>query len=204
MIEEKDRFRKPIKSLGGVDLAFQNDHAIATCVVCEYPDLEMIETRTGLFKLGFPYISGFLAFREGPPIIRLFKGLRCKPTILMVNAHGIAHPRFFGCASYVGLKLNHPTIGVARSRLCGEYASEPKERGDRVPLILGQRVIGAVLKSQEGMAPIFVSIGHRVSLGTAIRIVKRSLRKDRLPYPIQEAHRIAGEAKSNTRLISIA
>lgn len=203
-IVEEDHFRKPIKSVGGVDLAFQNDRAVAACVVCSYPSLELVEVRARIFRLRFPYIPGFLGFREGPPIMSLFKSLRHKPTLLMVNAHGIAHPRFFGCASYVGLKLNHPTIGVARSKLCGKYESEPKRVGDWTPLVLSERIIGAVLRTQKEMGPVFVSVGHKVSLKTAVGIVKRTLREDRLPYPVQEAHRIAGETKRKFYTLKLA
>lgn len=187
----EDRFEKPIKVVTGFDLAFLSDEAVAVAVTLNYDTLQVMEKKIIREKTSFPYIPTFLSFREGPPIIKIIKRLKIKPDILMFDSQGISHPLFCGCASHVGVLINRPTIGVAKSRLCGEYYKEPEGVGDWVPLVYEGRTVGAVFKSKGGCKPLFISPGHLVSLKSSIQIVKRCLRGHKLPEPLHLAHRLA-------------
>jgi len=166
----------------------------------DYRSLRVIEKRTLVRSVSFPYISTFLCFREGPPIIRLIGKLRVDPDVLMVNAHGVAHPLFCGCASYVGVLVDKPTIGVAGSKLCGDYNGKPRKVGEWVPLTYEEATVGAVLLSKRKCKPIFVSVGHRISLGSAVKVVTRFLVSHRFPEPLRLAHVLANEVKQSLKL----
>jgi len=145
--------------------------------------------------LDFPYIPTFLSFREGYPIIKLYKKLKTKPDIMIINGHGIAHPLFCGIATHVGVLLDKPTIGVAQSRLCGDYR-EPKRLGDCSKITYKGMIVGYVYKSKEKCKPIFVSPGHRISLKSCLRIVKKCIKTHKLPLPLAIAHIQANKSKS--------
>jgi len=141
-------------------------------------------------------VPTFLGFREGPAIVKLIKLRRRTPDVFLINAQGIAHPLFCGCASHVGVLAQKPVIGVAASNLCGEYDCEPVEVGDAVPMRYNGRVVGWVLKSKAGCNPIFVSPGHLVSLESSLKIVKDCLKNHKLPEPLQQAHRLANDERN--------
>lgn len=191
----RDGFRAPIRCVSGVDLAFLDEWAIAVCVALSFPSLKIVEKSSLAMKLDFPYIPGFLSFREGPAIVEAIQNLSVESDVFMINAHGIAHPTFCGCASHVGVLTSRPTIGVAARRLCGEYEHEPVEIGGWVPLRYEGRIVGGVLKSKEGCKPIFVSPGHLISLESSIRLVKASIRGHKMPEPLYHAHRLANKEK---------
>jgi len=191
----EDRFEKPIEVVTGSDLAFLNSAVVAAAVSLDYESLQVIEEKAVIGRVSFPYIPTFLGFREGPPIIELVGKLKVKPDILMLNAHGISHPLFCGCASHVGVLTNIPTVGVAKSKLCGEYQKEPERVGEWVPLMYGEKTVGALLKSKRGCRPIFVSPGHLVSLESSIQIAKRCIGDHKLPEPLYLAHRLANEER---------
>ena len=191
----KDDFSKPIKTIAGFDLAFFDDKAIATGVVIDYKHLHIKEMKTIEVELSFPYISTFLTFREGPPIIHIIKSLKAKPEIFFINAHGIAHPRFCGCASYVGIMADVATIGIASRNLCGVHNIEPKNAGDYAPQYYAGRDVGWILKSKEKCRPIFLSPGHRICLRSALDLSLKCLRNRKFPEPAQIAHTIANEEK---------
>jgi len=184
----EDRFEGPVERVTGFDTAFLDNEAIAGAVTVNYHTMQVVERKAIRQKMAFPYIPTFLSFREGPLIIKLAKRLESKPDILMLDSQGIAHPLFCGCASHVGVMLGQPTIGVAKSRLCGEYAQNPEKVGDWVPLNYEGRTVGAVLLSKRGCNPIFVSVGHMITLETAIRVVKHFLIDHKIPEPIRLAH----------------
>jgi len=184
----EDRFEGPIKRVTGFDTAFLNNEAIAGAVTVNYHTMQVMEKKAIRQNLAFPYIPTFLSFREGPLIIKLVKRLESRPDVLMLDSQGIAHPLFCGCASYVGVMLNQPTIGVAKSRLCGEYAQNPEKVGEWTPLTYQGRTVGAVLLSKRHCNPIFVSVGHMITLGTAIKVVKHFLIGHKIPEPIRLAH----------------
>jgi len=190
----EDRFRKPYRRIAGVDLAIVDDEAVAACVTLNYGSLEVIEQKTTTMKLDFPYRPGLLWFREGPAIIKVIRRMELEPDIFMINAHGIAHPRRLGCASHVGVTLRKPTIGVAGSRLYGEYSHLPTKFSERVPLVIDGDIVGWVIKPAEGR-PIYVSPGHMVSVESAAKIATDCLRDHRFPEPIYLSHRLANTAK---------
>lgn len=191
----EDQFKSPLESVAGVDLAFLEDDGVATCVAMDYPPTKVIETQTLVMPLNFPYIPTFLTFREGPPMIKVISSLRTKVSIFLINGQGIAHPLGCGLASHVGVQSGKPTIGVAASRLVGEYEYEPKNQSEAISLIYDGERVGWVLKSRSGSKPIFVSPGHRVGLDSSLRIVKTCLLGHRLPEPLQMAHLAANREK---------
>lgn len=198
----EDRFRKPIEVVTGVDLAFLDDEAVVAAVTVIYNTLQIMEKKVIKEKTPFPYIPTFLGFREGPSIIKLAKALKIEPDILMLDSQGISHPLFCGCASHVGVLTKRPTIGVAKSRLCGEYHKEPKRIEEWVPLTYEARTVGAIFKSKKGCRPIFISPGHLVSLESSIQIVSRCLGGHKLPEPLHLAHRLATEEKRRALAIN--
>ncbi|MCD6529252.1 endonuclease V [Candidatus Bathyarchaeota archaeon] len=196
----EDSFKIPVRAVTGFDLAYLDDEAVAAAVTMDYRSHRVIEEKTLVWNVSFPYVPTFLCFREGPPIIRLMERLKVNPDVLIVNAHGVAHPLFCGCASYVGVLVDKPTIGVAGSMLCGDYCGKPREVGEWVPLTYEGRTVGAVLLSKRNCKPIFVSVGHKISLGSAIEIVKRLLLSHRFPEPLRLAHVLANKVKRSLKL----
>jgi deoxyribonuclease V len=157
----------------------------------DYESLELLEAETAEQKAKFPYAPTLLSFRELPVAIACIKKLKLQPDIFLVDAHGIAHPSRCGFASHLGLVLNKPTVGVAKNRLFGE----PKQMGKEVFLVDDGEVIGAEVCTRKDAKPVYVSIGHMVSLKTATRIVKHCARSSRIPEPILQAHRLASEKR---------
>lgn len=161
---------------------------MAAVVVFEWPDLRLIEVQTAGGDLDFPYIPGFLSFREIPLLIKAFEKLRISPDLILVDGQGIAHPRRLGLASHLGLVLNIPTIGCAKSHLIGDYTEPGERRGSCTYLTDGDRIIGAVLRVKDRVKPLFISIGHKISLGAAIKWTLGTGRGYRLPEPARLAH----------------
>ena len=191
----QDRFKTPISEIAGVDIAFLEDKAITACIIADYNSMKLINQKISVTKLTFPYTPTFLCFREGPPIIHIIKSLKAKPEIFFINAHGIAHPRFCGCASYVGIMADVATIGIASRNLCGVHNIEPKNAGDYAPQYYAGRDVGWILKSKEKCRPIFLSPGHRICLRSALDLSLKCLRNRKFPEPAQIAHTIANEEK---------
>lgn len=184
-----------VHRVAGVDVGFEgsdNQMARAAIVVLSFPELLPLDSGIARAPVKFPYISGLLAFREIPVILRALKKLKTLPDVLIVDAHGRAHPRRLGSASHLGVILDLPTIGCAKTILCGQ-ADEPKnEVGAWTPLIDQGEQIGAALRMRKDVRPIYVSIGHRVSLPRAIDVVLRCGKGYRLPETTRYAHRVAG------------
>ncbi len=139
-------------------------------------------------KLHFPYVPGLLTFREGPVLLKAFRQLESEPDLIIFDGQGIAHRQGFGIASHMGVILDKPTIGSAKSKLVGEYREPGRRRGSFSKLYLDGKIIGAVLRTQDGVKPIFVSQGHRIDLRSALKIVLNSATKYRLPDPIRFVH----------------
>lgn len=183
-----------VRYIAGVDISagrFQ-EMATAAVVVMSYPELKPVEIRVVKGRLNFPYIPGLLSFREAPLILAACERLEVVPGLIMVDGQGIAHPRRLGLASHLGLFLNVPTIGCAKSRLCGGHEIAGIEPGSYAELVDGGEVIGAVLRTRHGVKPLYVSIGHRIDLRHAIRMVMDCCRGYRLPEPTRLAHLAAG------------
>lgn len=182
---------EPLHTVGGIDVGVRHGMARAAVVVLTFPELGQIECRCLDRPVRFPYIPGLLSFRELPAVLETLAKLRTMPDILIVDGHGYAHPRRLGIASHLGVLLDVPTIGCAKSRLCGQYQEPVCERGARSPLTANQVVLGTVLRTRANVKPVFVSVGHRVSLDTAVDVVLRCCPRYRLPEPIRWAHRLA-------------
>jgi len=182
-----------LETVAGVDISVRGGQARAAVVRCARSTLEILEVATAVRPLDFPYVPGLLAFREVPAILDAFERLVKPPDLLLVDGHGIAHPRRFGIASHLGVVLDLPAIGCGKSRLVGEHREPGPRRGASTRLLHRGEVIGRVLRTRDGVRPVYVSIGHRVSLATATRLVLSAAPRYRLPEPIRAADRAAGE-----------
>jgi len=189
----------PIHRVAGMDVSVKGGDAQAAVALLSFPDLEPLEAKTARQPAGFPYVPGLLAFREGPVVLAALEKLEAKPDVLLFDAHGLAHPRRMGLATHLGLLLDLPAIGCAKSRLCGEHGAVPPQRGGWVPLVDGEEIIGAVVRTRSNVRPVYVSIGHRVDLDSAVRVVLFCCARYRLPQPIRWAHQIAGGASLTSR-----
>ncbi len=197
-IKLEDDFSK-IKTVGGVDVAY-DDKGYGACVVYDYEDLTILEKRTLGIEVGIPYIPTYLTFRELPVIEGLIKNLKNKPTMLLIDGNGVLHPYGMGIASHVGVKLDIPTIGVAKNLLCGNIKKEVKKVGDYSEVVYEGKVIGYALKSSSRSKKlIYISPGHKVTFDTALNVVKRFC-KHKIPEPIREAHALATKARNKTRI----
>jgi deoxyribonuclease V len=194
----EDQLPDTIKYVAGVDVAYTRETSIAAVAVLDFNSLSLVESQVAHVKTRFPYIPTLLSFRELPPTLSATNKLRVQPDVFLVDGHGIAHPYHFGFAAHFGLEINRPTIGVAKSLLCGKV--EPLEKQSWAPIIDKGEVIGAALVTKSGRTPIYVSIGHRISLERAINIVMDCTRNYRIPEPIRRAHMIAGEEKRKLKL----
>ncbi|HET9588419.1 MAG TPA: deoxyribonuclease V [Anaerolineales bacterium] len=187
---------RPVTTIGGVDVSIKPESAQAAIVVLRYPELTPLEGIVAEAPLVFPYIPGLLAFREGPAVLAAWATLQNKPDLLMFDGQGIAHPRGIGIAAQMGLWLERPTIGVAKSRLYGRHEEVGRMRGDRADLRDNQgNVIGTVLRTRERTNPLYISPGHLMDVETATEFVLACLTTYRLPEPTRWAHRVAGGAK---------
>lgn len=182
-----------IRYIAGADIATSKDspRAYAGVVVLSYPDLEVVEERGLEAEVLFPYVPGLLAFREGPALIRVFEQLTTEPDVLVFDGQGLAHPRGMGIATHLGLVFDKPSIGCAKSLLYGRYQEPGPEKGAWADLRDPQgNIIGAVVRSKPKTTPIFVSIGHRIDLVTAIRLLLDCIRGVRIPEPTRLAHNL--------------
>jgi len=186
--------RNPIRSIGGADVAYDRRERLlyAAIVVLEAASLETIETATYVGPALFPYVPGYLSFREAPAILEAWARLRNRPDLLIVDAHGRAHPRRAGLACHVGVLLDLPVIGVAKSVLVGEPGEPGHRRGSTAALLDRGERVGAVVRTRDGVAPVYVSVGHRIRLETAVRWVLSCGRGFRLPEPTRRAHQVVG------------
>ncbi len=166
--------------------------ARAAVVILEYPELRAVEVKVVSGRLSFPYIPGLLSFRESPLTLTACGELNLSPDLIIVDGQGILHPRRFGLASHLGLLLDTPTIGCAKSLLCGEHQEPGLEPGSYAEVVDKGEVIGAALRTREGTSPVYVSIGHKIDLESAIYWVRRCCRGFRVPEPTRLAHLAAG------------
>jgi len=180
---------QPIRFVAGADLAFDpsTQIAFAGVIVYRFPGLEEVERRRARRKLRFPYVPGLLSFREGPALLAAFARLRTEPDVILIDGHGLAHPRRFGIACHLGVLFDKPTIGCAKSLLVGEHAEPAAPAGSATPLLLGGERVGVVLRTRENVKPIYVTPGHRVSVDSAVELVRLCLDGFRIPKPTREA-----------------
>ena len=189
---------RPVATVGGVDVSVKADIARAAVVVLRYPDLAPLHSATAEAPITFPYIPGLLAFREIPVILEAWEKLTPKPDLVMVDGQGIAHPRGMGIAAHLGLWIDRPTIGVAKSRLYGKHAEPGPDKGEHALLYDERdprRVIGAVLRTKDSVNPVYVSPGHLIDLEHSLRFVLACAIHYRLPEPTRWAHNVGAGQK---------
>jgi deoxyribonuclease V len=181
--------------IAGIDISVSrnSNSGKAAIVVLKYPELEIAEIKKACGEIIFPYIPGLLSFREIPLILKAWQKLTILPDIIMVDGQGYAHPRRIGIASHLGILLDIPTIGCAKSRLCGDYQTPSDEPGSYTDLLDDGEIIGAVLRTKNRVKPLFISIGHKISLENAIYWVMQCCKGYRLPQPTRFAHLAAGD-----------
>jgi deoxyribonuclease V len=183
----------PVERVAGIDVGFETggEVARAAVVVLAVPSLQPLDRAMARRPVAFPYMPGLLSFREAPVVLEALEGLRLQPDLLLCDGQGLAHPRRFGLACHLGLLTDLPSIGVAKSHLYGSYREPGPERGAWEPLLAQGNPIGAVLRTRARIKPLFVSVGHRVGLETAIRWVLACTPRYRLPETTRLAHRLA-------------
>ena len=185
-----------VRYVAGLDAAYPQGRAHAAVAVLTLPQLDLVDVAVAEAEEPAPYVPGLLSFREAPVLLRALAGLQVRPDVLLVDGHGRAHPRRLGIASHLGVLLDWPTIGVAKSVLVGRPAGElGLEVGATVPLVHQGEVVAMGVRTRAGVKPVWVSVGHRVDLPSAVALVLRCGRGYRLPEPIRWAHRIAGGQK---------
>lgn len=194
LVECEDRL-PPLRTVAGVDVAYGRRGKVATArgaaVLFDWESLRVIDQAAVEVATTFPYVPGLLTFREAPAAIAAVRAVSSPPDLLICDGQGLAHPRRCGVASHLGLALDLPSIGAAKSRLIGLHDDPPGEQGAWTPLVDHGEVIGACLRTRSNVSPIYVSIGHRVCLATAIRLVLRVTRKFRLPEPTRLADKLS-------------
>ena len=190
----KEGAPESVRLVAAADISVRRDEPLArgAVIVLSYPEMEGVEESVVEAEPRFPYVPGLLTFREAPILLRAFEQLRRRPDLLLVDGQGCAHPRRLGIACHLGLLLDLPAIGCAKSRLCGQHVQPSEAAGSRAPLLDGDEVIGSVLRTRDGTAPVYVSVGHRVGLEEAVEWVLRCCRGHRLPEPSRAAHMAAG------------
>jgi deoxyribonuclease V len=195
-VEREDRFGT-LQFVAGADLAFdpETNLAFAGVIVYQLPQLREVERRTARRTLHFPYVPGLLSFRESPVLLAAFEQLRIEPDVILVDGHGIAHPRRFGIACHLGLLLDKPTIGCAKSILVGEAAEPGARAGSSALLVDKGETVGIVLRTRDRVKPIYVTTGHRVSLESAVRITQQCLDGFRIPKPTREADHLVRDLR---------
>ncbi|HEX7897185.1 MAG TPA: deoxyribonuclease V [Planctomycetota bacterium] len=176
--------------VAGVDASYRGDVGRAAVVVMDR-DLRVVEEAVAEAPIPFPYVPGYLSFREIPVLLAAWRKLRAKPELVVVDGQGLAHPRRFGVASHFGVVIDLPTIGCAKSRLIGAHDEPGRERGAWTPLTDGRRRIGAALRTRTGTNVVYVSTGHRISLAAAVRTVLALAPRYRLPEPQRLADQLS-------------
>ena len=190
----EDTLPDRVEYVAGVDVAYMGETSVGAVAVLDYNTLAMVEFQVAHVKTRFPYVPTFLSFREIPPAISAIRKLHTEPDVFMVDGQGFAHPYGLGFASHLGLIMDKPTVGVAKSLLCGK--TEPFDEDGRVAALKDRdEVVGAVVVTKQATKPVYVSVGHRVSLKRATKIVLECTGKYRIPEPTRRAHIIAGEEK---------
>jgi len=183
--------------VAGADVSFSRRDPVlhAGVVVLRLPELETVEERWVSREVAFPYVPGFLSFREIPPLVEVFEGLEQAPGAVICDGQGIAHPRGLGLAAHLGLLLQVPTVGCAKSRFVGEHEEPGTRRGAQAPLWLDGRQVGVVLRSRDGVKPLWVSPGHGVDLEGAVRLVEACLGRYRLPETTRRADALVNRVR---------
>jgi deoxyribonuclease V len=176
--------------IAGADVSYNRFSTTfyASVVVLRYDNCSIVETQEAVQEVTFPYVPGLLSFREAPVLLEAFAKVKAEPDAVMFDGQGIAHPRRLGLASHVGLWLDRPCVGCAKSRLTGEFKEPGRKAGSLAPLVADGEVVGDVVRTKDGIQPVYVSAGHRIDLPSAVRLVLATCRGYRLPEPTRQAH----------------
>ena len=176
--------------VAGADISYNrfSSTIYTAVVVIRTADGAIVETAEAIHETRFPYIPGFLSFREAPAVLHAFSRLKTEPDAVMVDGQALAHPRRFGLGCHLGLWLDRPCLGCAKSRLIGTFKKPGRRAGSVAPLKDGTEIIGSVVRTKDGIKPLFVSAGHRIDLPSAVRVVLETCRGYRIPEPIRQAH----------------
>jgi len=188
----------PVLTVAGTDVSFSKEDNMlyAGIVVFSYPELEIVEQSSYTCEAAFPYVPGLLSFREIPPLLEAFKKLKTAPGVIICDGQGLAHPRGFGLASHLGLILDIPTIGCAKSRLVGEtYKDLGANKGNFVNLYFKGRLVGAVLRTKDSVSPLYISVGNNIDLMKCIEIVLSCCTKYRLPETTRASHNLVNKVR---------
>ena len=188
-----------ITTIAGADISFNkySTTVYAGIVVMQFPSLQVIETSGVTDKTNFPYVPGLLAFREVPALSKAWEKLKIKPDVLVLDGHGIAHPRRMGIAAHFGVVMNTPTLGCAKSLLTGKYTEPAIEAGSATDLFSKNELIGKVLRTKKNVKPVFISPGNLVSMEQSLAIILQCVRKYRIPEPTRLAHNFVNELRVN-------
>lgn len=199
-LASKVKILKPkneIRYVAGVDMAISKveNKCVAAVVLWDKDKNEIVEKHTAIKDLKFPYVPGLLSFREAPAVLAALKKLKKVPDAIICDGHGLAHPRRLGIACHIGIIVNLPTIGCAKSRLTGDYREPGTKRGNKTLLKDKSEVIGTILRTRDSVKPVFVSVGHKIDLDTAVKVVLDCGIGYRLPEPTRQADHLAAVMK---------
>lgn len=183
--------------IAGTDIPFDlhSDRLFAAVVVLHLPELNVVAQASVVERARFPYVPGLLSFREAPPLLHCFRKLDCVPDVVMVDGQGLAHPRRFGLACHLGWLLELPTFGCAKSILCGTHARPRMRRGTSAPLMHDGETVGMALRTRADVKPVYVSIGHRIDLASALDLALRCAPRWRIPEPTRQAHILVNQLR---------
>lgn len=189
--QKNGRELRRIRYVAGIDCSLRDNLATAAIPILDWKTLEIVESVVVQQPIPFPYVPGLLSFRECPAILAAYAKLTIQPDLVMVDGAGIAHPRRLGIAAHLGLLLDKPTIGCAKSRLIGMHDEPHQQAGCYTDLWDKEELVGAVLRTRDNVNPLYISIGHKIDLSTALDLVLEACRGYRLPEPTRRAHQIA-------------
>lgn len=185
----------PVSTVAGVDVSIRGDRAQAAVSVLTLPNLDVVDESVHRCKVPFPYVPGLLSFREMPALLPALDALDTTPDVFMTDSHGVAHPRRFGLACHLGVLLDVPTLGVAKSILTGDPdRALASDKGSRVPLVDDGETVGAVLRTRTDVNPVYVSVGHRMTLDDAVGLTLDSAPRYKIPEPTRQAHTLSRRA----------
>ena len=182
-----------VKLVAGVDVSVKNGQSQAAVVVMQFPDLHIIETVLASQPTPFPYVPGLLSFREGPALVEAFEKLQCEPDVFIFDGMGRIHPRRIGIAAHMGLWLGKPTIGCGKTHFIGEYTQPGNNKGNSGQLMDKGELLGVVLRTRTNVKPVYISPGHLIDLESAVKLILACTPKYRLPEPVRQAHKAAGQ-----------
>lgn len=182
---------KKIVYVAGADAAYIQGKVIGAACIYRYPDLVILEEAYAFRKLSFPYVPGYLTFREGPALFNAVKKLKRKPDLFLFDGQGIAHQHHMGLATHLGILLNTPSVGCAKSRLVGQYKEPGNSKGESTELLYKGRTVGAVLRTRTNIKPLFVSPGHLIDIRDSLDVVLACTGKFRIPEPLRYADRLS-------------